>query len=821
MPGKPPVVGITRVDVHVNPTKRPDGDSAHAVKPGRNGVDPWTRVDDPKLQNKSLGSDADLDAILPAPTITVHQASLRAENLPVAYTSLESYGIQSSAELPSADGEGFMLYKNRQYVSVHEGVIVLVGLDPDTGQYRARHSNELVPSGPLLLRDTESGLWHPHNDFNAHTIPLTDASLHAFRTELDVSGVEPGSDGLLRHDGKIYVVLDEKAYQVMQDLDASRPEYKVWRLVNPKDPVATDSANIYRASRSGETRAITRNAQNTWVSILTGLRGGMDRNDPAHANPFNFHRPWLANPGPSGAQPPVVVATTRAQVKRYFTDAKDHHADAFIARFGETGAAEVELKRLQLEFPQLSREIRAWETAYKGNDSAERRRRLAVGDRMRRLYRWQGEEAEKVYRDGRVVGFKLELDLGERGNLALPVFSTRLSSVVSLGLTGSTSKNLGSLFSVFSHIETLEVHRLRGKNNSLLGEIDKLAALKVLEIRETSLWLPSIGLEHFTRLNRLQELSLTNCSIWPRLSVRGMSELRVLRCRSCDLYGLPEGLSDPVSMSRLQVLDLHHNPNLHDAPDVTNMPELRVLDLSRTYMSQLPAGLGLPNGPRRLEVLKFEHSRLAVAPSLGGMTALLEVDLGHTHITRFPEGVTSTIPKTRLSLVYNRITSIPETVELRKGFELEGALISDPVSLRRLIAARRQTGIDFWLRDWQADLGINHWLHNVPQAQHPGKYGLWGSLAIPLNSVMMVKIRKLVRTPEFLVERALLQRRVWSFLELFQKVSLGEQDSLRDIALTEPSPGKMLDRLEEEIKKFDPRGQNQPRHHLPKHPKLG
>jgi Leucine-rich repeat (LRR) protein len=300
-----------------------------------------------------------------------------------------------------------------------------------------------------------------------------------------------------------------------------------------------------------------------------------------------------------------------------------------------------------------------------------------------------------------------------------------------------------------------------------------------------------------------------------------MSELRVLRCRSCDLYGLPEGLSDPVSMSRLQVLDLHHNPNLHDAPDVTNMPELRVLDLSRTYMSQLPAGLGLPNGPRRLEVLKFEHSRLAVAPSLGGMTALLEVDLGHTHITRFPEGVTSTIPKTRLSLVYNRITSIPETVELRKGFELEGALISDPVSLRRLIAARRQTGIDFWLRDWQADLGINHWLHNVPQAQHPGKYGLWGSLASPLNSVMMVKIRKLVRTPEFLVERALLQRRVWSFLEHFQKVSLGEQDGLRDIALTEPSPGKMLDRLEEEIKKFDPDWQNQPRHHLPKHPKLG
>jgi len=228
----------------------------------------------------------------------------------------------------------------------------------------------------------------------------------------------------------------------------------------------------------------------------------------------------------------------------------------------------------------------------------------------------------------------------------------------------------------------------------------------------------------------------------------------------------------------------------------------------------------LPSGPSRLEILNLSQSRLAVAPSLMGMTALLEVDLSRTHIRNFPSGVTSSIPKTRLDLAYTGITSIPETVELRTGFELSYALISDPASFRRLIAARRQAGTDFWLGRATHDLAIEHWMHNIPQAQRPAKVSLWGSLSNPTNIAMMAKIRDLIRTPEFQVERPLLQRRVWSFLEHFQKASLGEQDILRDIALTESSPGKMLERLEEEIKNFDPMWQHQPPHHFPKRPRL-
>lgn len=261
---------------------------------------------------------------------------------------------------------------------------------------------------------------------------------------------------------------------------------------------------------------------------------------------------------------------------------------------------------------------------------------------------------------------------------------------------------------------------------------------------------------------------------------------------------------------------LYKNRQYVDAPDVTNMPELRVLDLSYTGIKKPPAGLG----SSQLEVLKIHNSPLLVAPSLRGLTALLEVDLSRTSIRSFPEGVTSEIPKTRLDLVYTNIESIPETIELRKGFDLSSNPISDPASLRRLIAARRQTGTDIWLGRIQMDLGINHWMHAVPQAQHAEKVLLWGALSTQANVTMMRKISALARTPEFLVERALLQRRVWSFLEHFQKAGLGEQETLRDIAVTEPGPGKMLDNLEEEIKKFDPTWQHQPPHHLPKRPRL-
>ena len=822
MPVKPPRGGSTHVDtdVHTFPKRSSDKDFIPADVPVRDGTVPWAGLDDLKSRSTKPGDDAGPVAILPAPVLEVRPAPHLAASPAVINRSLETYRITSAIELPDADSEGFRMYKNRCYVDVPDSGLVLVAVDPDTGWYRARHSSELFPSGPWMLRDSESGIWHPHSDFSTRTNPLTAKSLDGFHAGPDLSGAQSGSDGVIRHDGKLYVAIHEQAYQVMQDLDASRPEYRVWRLVKPNDPVAADSANIYRASLGGETLAITRSEQNTWVCILTGLRGGMDGGAQAPANPFNFHRPWLTGAGPSGGQAPVLVATTRALVRRYFADATDQHADDFIARYGEAGVAEVELKWLQQEYPRLNREITVWETGYKGRDDAERRRRQIISAKVRRLFKWQGESSEKVYRDGRLVGFKLELDMGRRGNLTAPGSSVPLRSVVSLRLEGSPSTSLGKLFSMLSHIETLEVRSFRGKCHELLTEIDKLPALKVLTMQEARLWLPSIGLEHFTRLTRLQELRLTHCSLWPTFSVRGMTELRVLRAHACGLSLPPVGLGESPATSRLQVLDLYHNPDLREAPDVTGLSELRELNLASTSISSPPLGLGLQSGPSRLEILNLSESRLAVAPSLREMPALREVDLSRTRIRSFPDGVTSVIPKTRLDLVYTGIRAIPETIELRKGFDLAGCPIADPASLRRLIAARRQTGTDLWLGKIEADSGHSPWMHHVPQTQRAEKSALWDSFVLQANSTMIKQLRNLVRTPEFQVERLLLQRRFWSFIESFQKASVGEQESLLNIASTEPSPGKMLDRLEEEVRRFDPTWQNQPPHHVPERPRF-
>ncbi|MFJ5238706.1 hypothetical protein ACIP86_18570 [Pseudomonas neuropathica] len=284
MAGKPPRNGPhLNVDVHIRPNRRTDIDVPYPDAAGGKFFDPWIAVD-PAKPPARLPGDTDLDAILPAPAVMIHLTPSPISAPSVIHQPLKNYWLKAVKGLPAANSEGFRVYNKRRYVDVPDGGTVLVAVDPDTGLYRARLSSELLPSGPVLLRDTDSDLWHPLNDVDSSRLPLTKARLNAFRSDLDFSGVEPGSDGLFRHDGKLYVVIDSHAYQVMQDLDASTPTQKVWRIVNPKDPVASDSANIYRASRSGETRAIIRSEENTWVSILTGLRGGMHRNEGLQAN---------------------------------------------------------------------------------------------------------------------------------------------------------------------------------------------------------------------------------------------------------------------------------------------------------------------------------------------------------------------------------------------------------------------------------------------------------------------------------------------------------------------------------------------------------
>lgn len=117
----------------------------------------------------------------------------------------------------------------------------------------------------------------------ARHLPLSSQTLSRFRAfDLHQNSRQPDADGILAFNGRRYVNVDEVAYQVMLDRDASGAEGKVWRIVNPKDPVAVDSENIYHASRSGETHAITRNAAMLWVTARVGALGGMRRSGHMH-----------------------------------------------------------------------------------------------------------------------------------------------------------------------------------------------------------------------------------------------------------------------------------------------------------------------------------------------------------------------------------------------------------------------------------------------------------------------------------------------------------------------------------------------------------
>ncbi|MBN6772860.1 hypothetical protein JRG42_05675 [Pseudomonas granadensis] len=274
MPIKSPPKSNTSGSTTVRPTATPDVTTPRSDTTLRPGFDSLGLPSRPLTP----AGDADLDAITPAPAVTVHPSTSPAEPHRPADLLLEHYRINGARGLPAANTEGLRVHKGRQYVDVVDVGIVQIAKDADTGLYRAHLASESKPSGPVLIRDGDSGFWRA-NDDDVVTAPLTGFSLQAFRTDLDFSTSEPDIDGLFRHDGKRYALIHDHAYQVMLDKDGSTPVQKVWRIVNAKDPVATDGDNIYHASRSGESRAVTLNANNTWVSVSTGLLGGMRRHE--------------------------------------------------------------------------------------------------------------------------------------------------------------------------------------------------------------------------------------------------------------------------------------------------------------------------------------------------------------------------------------------------------------------------------------------------------------------------------------------------------------------------------------------------------------
>ncbi|MFJ2480984.1 hypothetical protein ACIOWE_11975 [Pseudomonas sp. NPDC087598] len=272
MSPKPPARGVTSVDVHTRPNepttgavrRQIDSPAAHALRTAQ--------------RSDSTLADVDLEAITAAPAVTISQPLSTSEVVnPATQQPLRHYWVSSEALLPHADATGFRTFKGRRYGNVSEGGVVHIVSEPETGRYRAKLPSELLPSGPILSYDLGSQLWRPLADFAPVTYPLPVSRLQGFRTDLDFTGVEPGPGKLHRHQGKLYVVIEEHTYQVLHDQDASSPQTPVKRIVRPEDAVARDEQNLYVATRPGRSEPIVHDAVDGWVGILVGGISGMPR----------------------------------------------------------------------------------------------------------------------------------------------------------------------------------------------------------------------------------------------------------------------------------------------------------------------------------------------------------------------------------------------------------------------------------------------------------------------------------------------------------------------------------------------------------------
>jgi hypothetical protein len=271
MSPKLPLKGVITVDVH--PRR---GEPAVVSVPR-----PFVQAGAPPARTVSTQGRtavaADLDAIAPMPSVVISQTASPANPQPAVKLTLEHYRINEQTLLPDSDAAGFRILKGRRYVDVSGGAIVHVAADPQTGLYRARLPSELTPSGPTLLRDPENLLWYPLEMFAPITFPLSGTRLQAFATDMDFSAAPLAGDHLHRYANKLYVVIDDLAYQVLHDLDASSPAMTVMRIVRPEDPVAADPGNVYVATRPGRSEPIVFDVLDGWLGTLVGGAGGMRR----------------------------------------------------------------------------------------------------------------------------------------------------------------------------------------------------------------------------------------------------------------------------------------------------------------------------------------------------------------------------------------------------------------------------------------------------------------------------------------------------------------------------------------------------------------
>jgi len=567
MPIKTPLKGTTQVDVHLRPGTSVDSPVLHPDVTLRSGFDTAISLAAQPRPGGPTGN-TNADAIAPAPSVTVHSTAQVTERAVVVARPLEDYRLTSTAGLPAANLDGVMLFKGRQYIEMADGSFVQVGKDAQSGLWRARLASESTPSGPVMLRDPDGGLWHAVDDLQPKTFPLPATRLQDFRTLLDFSSARHDSDGLYRHDGRLYAVIDNHSYQVLHDVDASTPWTQVMRIVRPDDPVAVDSDNTYVATRSGRSEPIVFDAHAGWLGAEVGGTGGMNRggDDNPGRRSLRSRLSALFNPRP----------TAQSRARKLFPGLNDEDLGTLLRAQGDDVLEY--LSRRESEYQTLKDNLAAW-VKTSAADSTDKTRVVAAERSATAIRRsWKRQTGD---------GLRLEL-----GNGVLPVLLADFSHVHALELgTVSWSAAADDFLNGFTALKRLTI--ARSSLDTLPASIDKMPGLTELNLTSNRLRLTQQTAAQLSGLSQLQYLNLSHNPLDIAPDFSAMGALRSVSLRDTRLQQWPNGLQNlqaPVTVD-LRDNQLHQIPEkiLHPSSD-QSLANARVNSVTLIEGNPFPAG---------------------------------------------------------------------------------------------------------------------------------------------------------------------------------------------------------------------------------------
>ncbi|KHA74053.1 hypothetical protein NZ35_08100 [Pseudomonas chlororaphis] len=573
MPVKSPPRGNSSGTPPVRQNSLPDGDTPRLDLPPRADVEILTPGGHSPRPGRQ-GTKADIEAIEPAPTITVHQPTVAIEIPRSVSHSLEHYWVPSATGLSDRNADGLRTHKGRQYAEVPGG-IVLVGKDPETGLYRAKLPSESSSTGPSLLRDSSSGVWHELEQFEPIGVPLSATRLEAFRTPLDFSGVQSGNDGLHRFNGKLYAVIDNHSYQVLHDIDASTPSIAVMRIVRAQDPVAGDSTNTYIATRPGRSEPIIFDAREGWLGTEVGGAGGMFRSEsgsPAHPSLLQRLATTINQ-----------LRTPESRARKLFPALNNEEITRLLRSKGEDVRGF--LSQREGEYKSLKADLASWikkTSSESPNEPAHPSVEHAA------------EEIKRCWK--RQTGETLKLDLGEA---FLAPLTADFSHVRTLELSAvAWSDTADTFLGSFPNLEKLSV--TRSTLDKLLPGVEKMPVLKALNLNSNRIELSEQTAVKLGALNQLEHLDLADNPLGKTPDFSGMLQLRSLNLSNARLDHWPSGLHEQLA---LEVVDLRNNQLREIPQEVLNPPRDQLLANARINSVTLIEGNPFPAGYwRSLEV---------------------------------------------------------------------------------------------------------------------------------------------------------------------------------------------------------------------------